>query len=311
MRSGEWCIILNPYSGGGIKPVKWVKIQSYLKIKGLLGKVYTTKVEQNATHFVLDALKEGCRKIIIIGGDGTINNTVNGIFMQSLVSAEEVSIGLIPSGTGNDWAKTHGIPKNYKKAIDIINNENTAHQDVGEVETNSGLKKYFVNHSGVGFDGSVVNNLSRYKNFGVMSYLIASIFNFWSYQNNSATIGFNEKKISSKFFMISVGLCKYSGGGMRLSKAPNPKDGFFDITLAENFKKLDVIKNLFKLFNGLLYTSRKVTCFKAKEINIEIHNNFAYGQTDGELLKSSSFKYTIKKNALRFFCKKKDSLGVV
>jgi YegS/Rv2252/BmrU family lipid kinase len=307
MRSNEWCIVLNPSSGGGIKQIKWKKIQSYLELKGLLGKIYTTKIEQNASRCVQNALKENYRKIIVVGGDGTISNAVNGIFTQDIVSSDEISIGLIPFGTGNDWAKTHGIPKHYKKAIDIINNEKVARQDVGKVEINNSLERYFVNHSGVGFDGSVVNKIGRYKYFGVMSYLIASIFNFWSYKNNFATISFNEKKNNSNFFMISVGLCKYSGGGMRLSKAPDPKDGFFDITLAENFNKLDVIKNLFKLFNGLLYTSKKVTSFKTREINVVIHNNFAYGQADGELLKSSSFKYTIKKNALLFFCKKKDS----
>jgi len=225
---------------------------------------------------------------------------------QDKVNPTNITVGVIPIGTGNDWVKTYGIPKDIETAIQIIKNGNTKEQDIGKIELlNQNMPPiYFNNLAGVGFDGFVVSKVGKYKHFGALSYLVGTVMGLFAFKNFEAEISLNAETITTKSLMILIGLCKYSGGGMQLTKTPYPSDGLFDITIAENFSKWDIVKNISKLFNGTIVNFKKVQTFKTKSITIKIlQEDKPFIQADGELIGKGDFKVSILQNAFSFYSK--------
>lgn len=303
MDSKGWFIIVNPSSGGCVSKKKLSQIIQYLKLNNLWGDLNKTSPNINAESLAKKAIREGYSRIVCVGGDGTIHNLINGILNQTDVKPEEVVVGLIPVGTGNDWARHHNIPTNYKKAIDIIGKNNITQQDVGKIKVLGDVDKtiYFINYAGVGFDGYVISKIEKFKFLGALSYLIAAITNFISFKNIKLQLDINSNKKTVSAFMLGVGVCKYTGGGMMLAKNPKDNDGLLDVTLAEDFTKLDVIRSIPRLFNGNLFKNQKVSSYKTKKISVKIINGDSFAQADGELIHGESFEFKILKNAISFF----------
>ena len=303
MDNKKWAIIYNPASGGGLSKDKWGEINQYLTLKKITGPVYKTSIHKNAGALGAEAIKKGYRHIVCVGGDGTVHNLINGIYSQSAINPESIFVGAVPVGTGNDWARHDGLSGNYKKAIDIIAKGRTKCQDIG-IMTVLGKKSqtvYFMNYTGVGFDGYVVSKIEKHKFLGALSYLVAAVFNFISFKNFDLRISYNNKTEEISAFMLGVGLCKYTGGGMRLAYNPIPNDGLLNITLAEGFTKLDVIKHIPKLFNGSLFKSKKVRTTKTTGIRVSIVKGGGFAQADGELVYGDSFDFKISEKPFYFF----------
>ena len=285
MDNKKWAIIYNPAAGGGLSDNKWTKIRRYLALKKITGPVYKTSIHKNAGDLSAEVIKKGHTRIVCIGGDGTLHNLINGVYSQSAINPESIFVGVVPAGTGNDWARHYGLSRDYKKAIDVIARGDTKSQDIGimRVLGKKSQTVYFMNYAGVGFDGYVISKIERYKFLGALSYLVAAVFSFIPFSNFGLSIAHNNKTLKTSAFMLGVGLCKYTGGGMRLAYNPVPNDGLLDITLAENFTKLDVIKVIPRLFNGNLFKSKKVSTSKTKEISVNIikGNNFAQASSSG------------------------------
>ena len=303
MNNKKWVIIYNPVAGGGLSNKKWRKIKQYLSSKKIKGPVYKTTIHKNAGELAYNAVKNGTSNIVCVGGDGTVHDLINGLCSQSEIKMKSVSIGIIPVGTGNDWARHYGLTGGYKKAVDIIAQGNKKSQDLGvmEVVGKKNQTVYFMNYAGVGFDGYVISKIKKYKFMGALSYLVAAVFNFISFSNFELSLIYNNKTINTSAFMLGVGLCKFTGGGMRLAYNAVPDDGLLDITIAENFTKLDVLKHIPKLFNGNLFKSRKVSTAKTNDIKVNIVKGGNFAQADGELIYGGSFSFKISEKQFCFF----------
>ena len=301
----NWYVIINPTSGNGSAKKKWPKIKTLLTQYNFEFEFAYTEFDKHSKELAQKAIKNGFKNIICIGGDGTLHNIVNGIFNQSFSNPSDITIGIIPIGTGNDWIKTHNIPKHIESSIKIIKKGFIANQDLGKIEFQNynGSPVFFNNSAGVGFDGYVVSYVNKYKYLGALSYLIGAIACMFSFKNFNATINTNE--FSVKTLMITIGLCKYSGGGMQLTNNPSPFDGLFDISMVNNFHSIDIIKNIISLFNGKIDRIEKVKCFKTRGIKIEFDiDNLPLIQADGELVGSGDFKITLLPKALAFYTSK-------
>ncbi|RLD28190.1 MAG: diacylglycerol kinase family lipid kinase [Bacteroidetes bacterium] len=305
-----WFVIINPTSGNGSGKKKWAKIKRLLNTYGFDFDYAFTEYKNHSNQIVKSVIKKGYKNIISVGGDGTLHNIVNGIMQQNKISTKSITIGVIPIGTGNDWAKTHHIPKNLESAIQIIKKGKIKIQDIGKIEYKNENRKpvYFMNLAGIGFDGYVVSRVKEYKRLGSLAYLFGALAGLMSFKKFQSKVHLNTKQISGKTLMILIGLCKYSGGGMQLTKTPNPFDGLFDISIVKNLKKFDVIKNITKLFNGKIVNNKYVESHKCNTITIEIfEENLPYIQADGELIGSGNISVTIIPLAFSFYCKKKSA----
>ncbi|WP_412987454.1 diacylglycerol/lipid kinase family protein [Pontimicrobium sp. IMCC45349] len=301
--SKKWFVIINPTSGNGASKKLWPKIKQELEDNNFEFKFAFTKHPNHSKKLLQKPVNKNIKHIICVGGDGTIHNIVNAILQLKKQSVDNIKLGVIPIGTGNDWVKTHGISsKNYKQAIQVILKGNLKQQDIGKITLNNNKNKevYFNNLAGVGFDGYIVTKVSKYKHLGAVAYLIGTLMGLFSFKNYNATVTINSETKKVKALMILIGICKYSGGGMQLTKSPVYNDGLFDISIAENFKAFDIIKNIIKLFNGKVTNSKKINTYKTTDISVNTEIDQPI-QADGELLGFGSFKCSIVKNALRFY----------
>lgn len=303
-RLKNWFVIINPTSGNGSSARKWPIIKKILEAHAFEFSYAFTEYANHSTIIVQNAVEEGFRNIISIGGDGTLHNIVNGVMKQSFAPSASINIGVIPIGTGNDWVKTHHISKDIKKAIQIIKNGKIKKQDVGKIILNDDIENpiYFINLAGIGFDGYVVSKVEKYKRIGTLAYLLEALFGIASYKNFNSKTLINSEEVSGKTLMILIGLCTYSGGGMRLTKTPDPFDALLDVSVAKNFNKFDVIKNILKLFNGNVVNFKKVDAFKSASVKIEVdQNEFPYIQADGELIGKGNMNVSLIPNSFSFY----------
>ena len=303
--SKSWFVIINPTSGNGSSKKDWPKIKSLLKKFNFDFEFAFTAHSGHSIVLVQQAIKQGVKNIICIGGDGTLHNIVNGIMTQNHVPTPEINVGVIPIGTGNDWVKTHNIPLDFEAAIQIIKNGNIATQDIGKIvfQNSTKLPVFFNNLAGIGFDGFVVSKVEKYKHFGALAYLYGTLVSMLSFKNYESSVSVNSQVISGKTLMILIGLCKYSGGGMQLTKSPDPFNGLLDVTIAQDLSKFEIIKNLAKLFSGTITNYKKVKTLKSESVTIEINQKMApYIQADGELIGTGNIAVHIIKKAFSFYC---------
>ena len=301
--SMPWFVIINPTSGNGSSQKKWPRIKALLKTNGFDFKYAFTEYSNHSFELIQNAVNQGFKNIICIGGDGTLHNIVNGIMTQSKVVTTNINVGVIPIGTGNDWVKTHHIPNDIEKAIQIIKNRNLKHQDIGAIERDNSNPVFFSNLAGIGFDGYVVSKVGNYKSFGAVAYLLGALIGLFSFKNFNAITRLNSKAIRSKNVMILIGICQYSGGGMRLTKSPDPFDGLFDVSIAKDLSKIDIIKNISRLFSGSIVNHNKVENFKTSKISVEITDGSTpFIQADGELIGTGPMKIRIVPKAFSFYC---------
>jgi YegS/Rv2252/BmrU family lipid kinase len=303
--SQRWFVIINPTSGNGSSKCKWPKIKAELQTNAFDFDFAFTEYANHSKALVQGAIKQGFKKIISVGGDGTLHNVINGVQLQKSVNPETIQIGIIPIGTGNDWIKTYNIPLNIKKSISIIKKGAVKAQDLGKITFIDEQRDavYFNNLAGVGFDGFVVSIVGAYKHLGALAYLIGAVAGLFSFKNFETTITLNDTKITTKSLMVLVGLCHYSGGGMRLTKAPNPHDGLFDVSIAKDLTKLEIIRNLLHLFNGKIVEHQKVETYKVRELTIAINSETKpFIQADGELIGTGNIKISNLLGAFSFYC---------
>ena len=296
----SWFIIANPIAGNHNFPKQWKKIKQLLNNRNIHYSFAFSDYSKHEIELVQNAIQKGFRNIISIGGDGTLHHVVNGIMLQRYVKTSDITIGVIPLGTGNDWIKTYKIPNNIEKAVEIIYDKKIVIQDIGFIETKNKTISYFNNLAGLGYDGYIVYKLKKLKHLGSIAYLLSGLAGLLFYKKTFLKINFNDKIIKTNCLMVLVGICKFSGGGMQFSKEVNTTDGLFDITIVKNLNFLDIISNIHKLYNGEIVHHKKIETYKTKEISIIPKNSKPFIQADGELIGTGQMKVKIIKNAIKF-----------
>ncbi len=301
--SNEWFIIANGLSNSG-KTVSFLeRVIKKLQDEKIQYNLNLTAKSCDEINLVKKAASIGCNKILAIGGDGTVQKVVAGIILQKSISLEKMTFALIPSGTGNDWAKSKNIPSNLTGCIRVLKSGKINTQDVGAaIITGNNKKKirYFVTYSGVGFDSFMLSRIDKYKWLGKLSYLVCAIMNFAKFQNIAVKIVTSKTEIETSVFLLGVGICKFTGGGMQLIKNPAGNNGLLNITIAQEFSKFDIIRNFFNLFNGSIFKERKVLTLVDDVVKISAKKGDLVCQGDGEIFGAGKIEYSIIKKGLRY-----------
>ncbi len=299
----EWYVILNPVAGGGKARREWKNMESLFQANGFEFELGETNDKGHAIVLAKEAIKKGYRNIIAIGGDGTNNEVVNGIFKQKDVPTKEISYALIPIGTGNDWRRTYNISKNYRKWIPLIKNKKTKFQDIGLASYYSEgekLERYFVNVAGMAYD-AFIGKKSAERKGGVskLVYLSLVLKYLFSYENKKAAVIFGDQDFEAKFYSINIGICKYSGGGMQLVPHAIPDDGLLALTYDGGLSKLEILKITPSLFSGNIGKHKKVFTHQVKQLRVEAREDRpTYLEVDGEFLGETPCEFTILEKSL-------------
>ena len=301
-----WFLIVNPSSGNKNFKNSWNEIKYLLNLKKIQYSFAFSQYTKHEVELVREVIKKGYKIIISVGGDGTLHHVINGVMTQTYIKTNKVKIGIIPLGTGNDWIKTYNIPNSIEKSIAIIKKNTTILQDIGCITLLNGKKEYFNNLAGIGYDGYVVKNLKYLKKVGSIAFLLSGLYSLLSYRKKKYTITIGDETLKEECLMIIFGICKYSGGGLRVTKYPNPTDGLLDITIVKKFSFFNLLFNLPKLYNGNIVHHKKVDNYKVKELNIINDNSII--EADGEVVGYGSLNVTILQNAVQFLVKKRKNL---
>jgi YegS/Rv2252/BmrU family lipid kinase len=300
----EWQVILNPHAGGGKGAHDQKKIEQLLKKAGLNFRLVISEYPRHAILLAHDLATAGATHLLVAGGDGTLNEVVNGIFLADKHSNHEVTLGMIPVGTGNDWTKTFGIPDNYQKAIDIIKANKTVLQNVGEITCLSEGKssqRYFVNIAGFGFDALVAKNANDMKSKGITGirvYIQSLLSGYFNFKSRQAQFTIDGATLQVNLFSASVGLGKFNGGGMMQVPEANPLEGDFHLTVIRNIGIWGILTNFKGLYSGEFIKDRRVSSHSGKVIGISSASPLP-GEADGETLDAGSFTIGILARKLR------------
>ena len=294
----NWLIIVNPNAGHGRGKKDWEKISSLLHKYQLHYYVHFTYAKGHAIKLTIEGIRNGFRKIIVVGGDGTMNEVVNGAFQEKSCPPSEITIGMITVGTGNDWGRMFGIPHDYEKAIKIIKQNKICLQDAGVVSYFHGKsreKRYFINIAGLGFDAIVAkrtNNQKEKGRKGKMLYFWNLFESLMTYKHTQTDVVIDGRKISNHTFSISLGIGKYSGGGMLQTPKALPDDGLFDITIIKKISRGEVIKSVRKLYDGTILEHPLIESYQGKDVQID-SSPMIHLEADGESLGHSPFEFEI------------------
>jgi YegS/Rv2252/BmrU family lipid kinase len=299
----EWYVIVNPNAGSGKGKKDWQRIYSLFQKKAIPVVSRFTESKGDAIDLAREAISSGYRKIVTVGGDGTLNEVLNGVFRQNTCPSSAISLGLIPVGTGNDWGRMFGIPLVYEAAVDVIGaNKQLAH-DVGVVRYYSGdeqCTRYFINIAGVGFESTVVMKTNRQKDKGRSNsaiYFYNLLTSLITYRNTTVDLSMDDIRTSCRVFSINVGNGRYCGGGMRQTPDALPDDGLLDVTVIKSMGKIEIIRNLKILYDGTILSHPKIDGYRVKTLRIESESTL-YAEADGESLGHTPVEFSIIPSAI-------------
>jgi YegS/Rv2252/BmrU family lipid kinase len=301
----EWLVIVNPIAGKGAIKQSWPSLEATLMNTLPIGEVAFSEYRGHAIELAKAGIEAGHHKILAVGGDGTNHEVVNGIMLQKRLSPSAVTYALLPVGTGNDWIKTHQIPRQLEKALAIIKKEKTTLQDVGLIHYHregASKKRYFVNVAGMAYDAFICKyaEIRPEAVRNQLFYLWLVLKCLFRYRLRSARVVIDGQSYTDKYYTINVGIGRYSGGGMQLVPHAQPDDGQFAITLAGPLTKLAVLINTFRFYNGTIGNHPKVQLFKSNALAVEANEEApTLVEADGEFLGQTPVRFELIPKALR------------
>jgi len=255
----RYLLIVNPEAGSRRTMQALPEIDHLLRKRGAKFEFHFTDEPGHATQLVQEIGRD-FDVVVSVGGDGTINEILNG--MPEL----DMPLGIIPIGTGNDFARSCSIPvDSVTTAIDILLAHDVKTLDVGEVNG-----RRFINVMGIGFEGRA-NDIGQKLSFlkGAPKYIIAIGFTFFSYKRIPMHIEFNDMVLDEDMLLLSIGNGWNVGGGLQLTPKAQLDDGVFDLCVVKNIGKMRIISNFLKLYDGTITDLPEIEQYKTNKILIE------------------------------------------
>ena len=291
--SGKWMAVVNVFAASRKAGSIWKNAAVMLEEAGVPYKARFTGGELNATALSRKSAAEGYRNFIAVGGDGTIHDVLNGIG-EYVASAEGVSfsdftLAVIPVGSGNDWVKSVGVPRDIREAVRLVAEGVRRKQDVvkvsvldaADLEAEPLTVSYMANIAGVGLDARVCEIVNRKKEQGKRGkklYVSALLYCIRHRVPVRASIVCDGVEIfNGKYLSIAFGTGKFSGGGMRQTPLAVIDDRLTDVTVIPDIPLMTIAKEVPKLFTGTFHKvdvltqarCRKVTVIPSKEADAE------------------------------------------
>ena len=280
--------IVNPHAGNGSTGSTWPFIEALAKDR--LGPLatYMTREPGDAVIFAKNAVAEKTRRLVCVGGDGTLNEVVNGIMMTEAPVSSELRLGFIPNGTGCDFVKTVAIPQDIEQAVDLIVSDHTRSIDLGVLflKNHKGRDRcrYFHNIASFGLGGEVSRRVNRTsKALGpFVSFMWATLISIFLYGKKRIQISVdNDDKKEIVVWNVAVANGQYHGGGMRVAPDASVCDGLLHVTIIGDLTIPEVFLNLSKLYNGRIYDINKVITLTGKKV-AAVSDDKVLLEVDGE-----------------------------
>ncbi len=273
MASRRIAFIVNPNAARGSTGREWPQIKALARDRlGPFRSLLTTG-PGDATELTRLALRKGAEVVVCVGGDGTLNEVVNGFMAECSPNLPGAMLGLIPRGTGCDFIKTVPIPSDLKRALDVIAGFNAWPVDLGRLrytDHHGHLSyRYFHNVTSFGLGGEVDERVNRSSNVlgGFISFICATLISILIYNKKRIHLKIDDsfdQTVMSWNVVVANG--QYHGGGMWVAPGAVVDDGIFHVTIVGDLTLPEVFLNLPKLYNGKINQVGKVTTLVGKRV---------------------------------------------
>jgi YegS/Rv2252/BmrU family lipid kinase len=267
------CFIHNPISGARKHKGFDDLIRQNLDLDKFEYVIQQTRSPKDAMRLSSNAVKENFDVVVAAGGDGTINEVVQGMDKSSLI------LGIIPVGSGNGLARHLEIPLEPEKAIKLINNLNTRTIDIASI---NGYP--FASIAGMGFDARVANKYRKLKKRGLYGYSRVVFKEFFQYREREYTLTFNDQKITRRALLLSIANSNQFGYNTIIAPTAEPDDGLLDIIIMRKFPIGEIPRMIGLLFTGKIDQSSYIESYKTTEILI-VRKRGKRVNIDGEAIK--------------------------
>jgi len=293
-------VIVNPAAGANSTRRKWPRISRLLRHIGLQFDFEYTEGVGHAIELAKAATSDGYRYLVAVGGDGTVNEVANGILHST--DSGSVTLGIISTGTGSDFVRSVGIPRDYTSACSCLTSQRRLVIDVGVVEFKSKgqtLQRFFVNAAGVGFDATVVEATEKLPKYfgGTIPYLVGLIMTLFSYKNKSVVLNVDNEVESGRVLNVAVANGGYLGGGMHIAPEAELDDSLLDVVIVGDIGKFELLKALPMVYKGTHINHPKVRMKKVRRITVESPERMLV-YADGELLGEGPVSFWLMPSAL-------------
>jgi diacylglycerol kinase (ATP) len=268
-------VVVNPASAGGRTAKEWPLLQRCLVDAGVDFEARITARPHDAIALTREALREGFTRVVAVGGDGTLNEIVNGWFDPDTLRPinPDACLGLLPSGTGGDFRKTAGIPKHHAAACALLARGDVRSIDAGRIDYHGGgapAPRWYVNIADCGLGGDVVHrvNSSRKSAGGTATFLYHSLAALMRYGNRMVRVDVDGRVTEGPLQSVVVANGRYFGGGMHIAPHAALDDGLFDVITVTNHGRRRSLTGLSGLYRGTHIGRPGITFTRGRTVTV-------------------------------------------
>ena len=285
----RYCLIANRTSGSGSAGAYIDDVKTLLEARGVDFEIRETQYPGHATALAKAAVDEGFDVIVAVGGDGTLRETA-----LSVVHTDRI-LGLLPCGTGNDYARAVGIPTDAKAAVDILLNGTDRTVDAGQAN-----EQIFFNIAGFGFDVDVLDYTEEFKpkcKKGETAYRLGVLKAVFGLKLRKTTLTFPDGAVEKNVLMAAAGIGTHFGGGMNVLPESDMSDGLLDVCIAHDVTRLRLLSLLPKFIKGKHIGLPVITYRKTTEVTV-VCDPVSRIEVDGERMDGTPVTFRILPGAL-------------
>ncbi|HEX4526035.1 MAG TPA: diacylglycerol kinase family protein [Gaiellaceae bacterium] len=296
--SDNTVFLVNPASSNGSTGKRWPELAHRAARLGLAGETLFSERPGQLIELAGAAVDSGATLVVAVGGDGTLNEVVNGI------ARREVELATIPIGTGMDFVRTYGIPTAFDDAVQVARDGRTRTIDAGLVgyRTWAGeeAERWFANVGSVGMSGAVAqraNGMSKALG-GKATFFYALTRVFLEWENTDVTVQLDGAERHGRMHDVIVANGAWHGGGMMLAPGAQPDDGLFDVVLIGDVGKVDFLTTAPKIYKGKHVHHPKVEVLQSTRVEVDSAEHLPI-EVEGEQVGTTPATFEVVPGALR------------
>jgi len=292
-------VIVNPASGRPDRGAAWRAIAGALQSAGVAFDAFHTERPGHGEEIARRALLEGRRRIAAVGGDGSVNDVIHGIMDAGLADTRDVTLAVLPQGTGNDWARSLGITRDPAQIARVLAAGRTMLHDVGAIDfpDTGGPRRWFINVSGAGYDAWVTEHVPRPVP-SAFTYLGIALRGLARYRAPEFSITAGDARLEGRMLLAFVANGQFCGNRMHVVPIARMDDGLLDVLAVRELSLLQALPKLGKLYAGRILGDRAVRHVQAARVRIETRPE-AIIQADGQIVGRTPAEFSLLGKALR------------
>jgi diacylglycerol kinase (ATP) len=290
--------LVNPASSNGATGKRWPELAHRAERLGLSGETLFSERPGHLIQLARRAVDEGARLVVAVGGDGTLNEVVNGI------AGSDVELATIPLGTGMDFGRTYGIPTRFEDAVRVAVDGAIRPIDAGRVRyrtwEGTDAERWFANVGSVGMSGAVAqraNGMSKALG-GRVTFFYALTRVFFEWENTEVRVQLDDGERRGRMHDVIVANGVWHGGGMKLAPDAAPDDGAFDVVLIGDVSKVDFMTTAPKLYKGRHVGHPKIEIVRSRVVGVDAEEHLPI-ELEGEQVGTTPAVFELVPHALR------------